>query len=121
MDDGEQPNKTNHGISRQLIAIVLGGCVMLVAAGFIVFQMGKNTVGKSQQSRDVWSYLPVNSGIPPVVVASPTPLFGPGPFACDPFGICNMYDESTRAGCPKTFADRSCLNECEKKDVRCKK
>ncbi len=53
---------------------------------------------------------------------TPTPQpTGPGPYACDMFGVCNFYEDTKRAGCPKTYADRRCLNECENKDVRCTK
>jgi len=55
---------------------------------------------------------------------SPTPRpTGPGTYACDPGGICNEYDgpEKPEYDCPKTFADRFCLDSCEDLTVRCKK
>ena len=56
--------------------------------------------------------------------SSPTPRpTGPGTYACDPNGICNEYDgpEKPEYDCPKTFADRFCLDSCEDLTVRCKK
>ncbi len=50
-----------------------------------------------------------------------TPLLGPGVYACDEYGICNIYEDTKRAPCPKTYADRNCLNECKKIEVRCPK
>ncbi len=118
MNDGAVPNsEIVDGQSRKTVALVVAGLflvVVVISASFAAYQLGKTGGSKSGQVR-------VRSTAFPSAVPSPTPLLGPGSYACDPFGVCNLYDESARAGCPKTFADRSCLNECEKKDVRCKK
>ncbi len=56
--------------------------------------------------------------------ATPTPTprpTGPGSYACDEYGICNIYEDAKRVGCPKTYADPQCLNECGDKTVRCPK
>ena len=68
----------------------------------------------------------VDSSIPaPAVVLSPLPspkpLQGPGPYACDPEGICNIYENAVGAGCPKTYADMNCLEECGDAKVHCPK
>lgn len=105
-------------------AILVGGSLYLVAivvAGFTAWQLAKNGSGSAGRVRDLRSYLPAPEGRPSVSVPSPTPLVGPGTFACDHYGICNFYDENKRAACPKTYADRLCLNECEKTEVRCPK
>ena len=46
---------------------------------------------------------------------------GPGPYACDEYGICNNYEDAKRVGCPKTYADPHCLNACGDTKVRCVK
>ena len=52
--------------------------------------------------------------------AIPTIATGTGPYACDPKGNCNNYADPTGYGqCPKTFADRKCLNECNNVNIRC--
>jgi len=59
-----------------------------------------------------------------VLVNTPTPTprpTGPGPYACDPIGICSHYKDAKGAGCPKTYADSHCLDECGDKKVQCPK
>lgn len=53
----------------------------------------------------------------------PTPdISGPGPYACDPLGFCNRYDDNAKnSGCPRTFYDANCLNRCGDKAVQCTK
>ena len=57
----------------------------------------------------------------PTFILSPTPLLGPGPYACDSYGICNIYQDAKGIGCPKTYADLHCLGECGDNKVRCPK
>ncbi|MFA5103134.1 MAG: hypothetical protein WC525_08265 [Candidatus Thermoplasmatota archaeon] len=58
----------------------------------------------------------------PASTPTPTPrLTGPGPYACDPLGICNHYQNATEKGCPRTYADDHCLDECADKKVQCPK
>lgn len=53
--------------------------------------------------------------------ASPTPIKGPGPYACDPLGVCNRYADSVRkANCTVTYADPNCQFACEVAANRCK-
>jgi len=54
-------------------------------------------------------------------IPTPTPLQGPGPYACDPLDICSHYKDAKGAGCPKTYADSGCLDECGDKKVQCPK
>jgi len=57
----------------------------------------------------------------PTTVPSAAPLLGPGPYACDPSGICNIYQDAVGLGCPKTYADPYCLGACGDTNVRCPK
>lgn len=51
---------------------------------------------------------------------SPTPLQGPGVYACDPVGICNKYSNDVRIkDCKVTFADKNCLGKCKDIKNRC--
>ena len=50
---------------------------------------------------------------------TPTPLQGPGEYACDPLGICNLYADPIGKRCPKTFADSMCLGRCSDKSIQC--
>lgn len=45
---------------------------------------------------------------------------GPGPYACDPLGKCNLYKNPVSAGCPVTFADPLCLSQCGNPKNQCK-
>lgn len=68
---------------------------------------------------------PVIPNSPPVIPASPTPTprpTGPGEYACDPYGVCNRYENAARKEfCTVTFADRFCLDQCGEKEKQCKK
>ena len=44
----------------------------------------------------------------PTLYPSPTP----GQYACAPKGFCKVYADPKSAGCPVTFADINCLNQC---------
>ena len=62
--------------------------------------------------------------VPPTPTNKPTPTptinTGPGMYACDPNGICNVYGDPSGSGqCPKTFADIQCLQQCHALAVRC--
>ncbi|HCM82327.1 MAG: hypothetical protein UV63_C0010G0006 [Microgenomates group bacterium GW2011_GWC1_43_11] len=62
--------------------------------------------------------------ITPTPRSTPTPTprpTGPGPYACDPLGICNHYGDAQRKECPKTYADDHCLDECSDIKVQCPK
>lgn len=73
------------------------------------------------------SVIPANAWIQSKIIVTPTspptptPLQGPGTYACDPLGICNLYDNPTGKGCPKTFADSRCLGQCGDKSNWCPK
>ena len=49
-----------------------------------------------------------------------TPKITPQTYACDPSGICGVYENTTEKGCPKTFQDPNCLNQCKQPENRCK-
>lgn len=51
---------------------------------------------------------------------TPTPLQGPGQYACSSTGDCADFSEAARKTCPVTFADRHCLNQCADPVKRCK-
>ncbi len=104
-----------------LFGVIIAVSILLYAAFNVwVWQVSTSskTVTKSTTG------FPGLTGSGPVIISSLTPTphpTGPGPYACDMFGVCNYYEDTKRAGCPKTYADRSCLNECENKDVWCTK
>lgn len=57
----------------------------------------------------------------PVSTPTPTPIQGPGKYACDPDGVCGSYSETMRTQyCPATYADLNCLNQCGDTAKRCK-
>lgn len=125
MNDGAVPDTTNAGPGSRKTIMFVGASLMLtvavMTASLLVYWLGKMGGGNTGQVRDVRSYLPARQGGSTFSVPSPAPLQGPGPFACDHYGFCNVYDDDKRAACPKTYADRHCLNECQKTDVRCPK
>lgn len=44
----------------------------------------------------------------------PSPSPSPGQYACDPTGVCNVYDNPDLNGCPRTFSDPiTCQNYCD--------
>lgn len=59
----------------------------------------------------------------PTPTPTPTPRpTGPGDYACDPYGQCNLYsDEMRKQYCTKTFADSLCLDQCGEKTKQCTK
>jgi hypothetical protein len=127
MNDVAKPGQTNAGQgSRKTVAFVGAGVVLavvVIAASLVVYRLGKTGEGNNRQERNIRSFLPAKQADSsfPSAVPTPTPLLGPGPFACDPYGFCNAYEDSKRTGCPKTYADRYCLDECQKTNVRCPK
>lgn len=115
----------NAGPKSRKTIVFIGASLMLtiavITASLLVYWLWKTGGENNRPVRDLRSYLPAPEGRPSFSVPSPTPLVGPGPFACDHYGICNVFDENKRAACPETYADRSCLNECQKTYVRCPK
>ena len=110
-----------------LILLGLGAWYFLYTKGG-TFSFG--TQRKQVEDETQVSNSTENAGETPVdeLLVSPTPSptprpTGPGTYACDPGGICNEYDgpEKPEYDCPKTFADRFCLDSCEDLTVRCKK
>lgn len=59
----------------------------------------------------------------PTPTPTPTPRpTGPGTYACDPYGQCNLYsDEMRKQYCSITFADSLCLDQCGEKTKQCTK
>lgn len=55
-----------------------------------------------------------------IPTTAPRPT-GPGSYACDPLGNCNIYENPEEIGCPKTFADSRCLDSCGDTNVQCPK
>lgn len=50
------------------------------------------------------------------VTSKPTPQT----YACDPSGVCGVYENTAEKGCPKTFQDPTCSNQCKQLENRCK-
>lgn len=59
----------------------------------------------------------------PTPTPTPTPRpTGPGDYACDPYGQCNLYsNEMRKQYCTVTFADSLCLDSCGEKTKQCTK
>lgn len=59
----------------------------------------------------------------PTPTPTPTPRpSGPGAYACDPYGQCNLYSDAMRKQyCSVTYADSLCLDQCGEKTKQCKK
>lgn len=59
----------------------------------------------------------------PAPTPTPTPRpTGPGDYACDPYGQCNLYsNEMRKQYCNVTFADSLCLSQCGEKTKQCTK
>ncbi len=49
-----------------------------------------------------------------------TPNTTPQTYACDPSGVCGVYENTAEKGCPKTFQDPKCSNQCKQIENRCK-
>lgn len=45
---------------------------------------------------------------------------GPGLYACDPLGKCNLYKDPLQSGCPMTFSDPRCNSQCGNPKNQCK-
>ena len=50
---------------------------------------------------------------------TPTPTPGGGNYACTPGGQCNIYADPEGAGCPVTFFEQTCNNQCIDPANRC--
>ena len=101
-----------------LLIIIISAFILY----FLYFAKGSKRQPENQTSGDSLIPAIAASTIPaPTVAPSPKPLLGSGMYACDPLGICNSYEDATRVGCPKTYADLYCLGECKDKTVRCPK
>lgn len=110
--------------------LLLGLTFIVLFSGYILFiirvyhfALGDSFASKAparEQNAPVVSSAAENPAPQSTPTQPPRPT-GPGPFACDQYGVCNIYEDAKRTTCPKTYADRDCLNECQKKDVRCPK
>ena len=107
---------------------------ILVYAAFNVWVYLNATSGKiptpntlRQAVKNAGSGFPELIGLGPFTPTSPAkqdlapPDTGPGQYACDEYGICNNYEDAKRVGCPKTYADLHCLNECGDTKIWCQK
>jgi len=105
---------------KKTIFIIVG---IVIFISYIGINISVWTLAKNSQKKvkSVTSAFPTPS---PTAgpTSTPTPrLTGPGTYACDPIGICNSYKDAKGAGCPKTYADSGCLDECGNANVRCPK
>jgi hypothetical protein len=107
---------TSRHISPLMIGILY--VCLLIAVTLISFRIFWGGKQKNQGTSDMSQSVTVLS---PTNIPTPTPLQGPGPYACDPIGICSHYKDAKGAGCPKTYADSHCLDECGDKKVQCPK
>lgn len=74
------------------------------------------SLGTSQSPKSSTPERPTHSPTP-----TPRPT-GPGDYACDPYGQCNLYsDEMRKQYCTVTFADSLCLDQCGEKTKQCTK
>ncbi len=112
-------------------ALVIIG--VFLYAGFNLWVYQYSTSGKASSPKALWQTMTKSesgferlTGPGPVTTPSPSPTptpppTGPGQYACDEYGICNLYEDARRVGCPKTYADPHCQNECGDTTVRCQK
>lgn len=99
-------------VSAVLLALTVSLVVYFYSRGLPKFYQSNKSLGQITPT-------PKSTATP---IPSPTPATGPGPWACDPLGTCSRYnDSSVTSGCPKTFADTNCLNQCGNKAVQCSK
>ena len=107
---------------KKTVFIVAGICIFIsyIAINIGIWTYAKKS-GKSAQTVAEKIFIqPIGPSSTPT--PTPTPrLTGPGPYACDPLGLCNNYKDAKGAGCPKTYADSGCLGECGNTAVRCPK
>ena len=113
--------------------MVIVGAGIVIALAYIGINIGiwtyaSNSKKAAQTVSNNKSIVPENkqNGLPAAVPSTrgltPTPAprpTGPGPYACDPIGICNHYGDAQGKSCPKTYADNHCLDECGFKEVQC--
>ena len=96
-----------------LLILIISACILY----FLYFAKKQSSVAPSIPSNtttDTRFFIPT-------ATPTPAPPLGPGPYACDPQGICNHYADAVGIGCPKTYADPYCLGECGDTNVRCPK
>ena len=130
----ESPAATPFFLRHKLLSGLVLAIAIPIYTAFIVwvYQYAKNNTASSSQTRseglkesssaDSSSVIPAKAESQSAITPTPTPRpTGPGQYACDQYGVCNNYEESKRTACPKTYADRTCLDECQKKDVQCPK
>ena len=102
-----------------LLIIIISACILY----FLYVAKGNKL--ETENQRSVAPSIPSNTTTArffiPTTVPSAAPLLGPGPYACDPQGICNHYADAIGVGCPKTYADPYCLGECSDEKVQCPK
>ena len=107
--------------------MILGLVVYVLGSIYLVGRLTKNQGAAStvfpweSKTSLPSSSLPIfhSPSLPVSHSPTPTPLEGPGRYACAPTGDCTDYSDEIRKTCPRTFADRSCLNQCGEKSVRC--
>lgn len=114
-----------------IIAGIVMVVVFVVAIGFVVKFKPQWLGGKAlnplqkNSTEAIAPNIPNTPNTPNIFTTPlpiPTPNLGPGPNACDPLGVCNNYgDTSVSSGCPRTFADSTCLKQCDNKEARCAK
>jgi hypothetical protein len=96
---------------------ILYVCLLIAVILISFFTLGGGKKKNQGTSRVSSSMIVLN----PTNILTPTPLQGPGPYACDPIGICSHYKDAKGSGCPKTYADSHCLEECGDKNEQCPK
>ena len=123
------------GFTKPWLIFLVGLGLLIYAAGSIWLvkkqvkgNQGASTVfpwqNKTAAGKNSGFFLPSSTSHPTtfssyLLLPTSTPLQGPGKYACAPTGDCTDYSDEARQSCPRTFADRSCLNQCGNPGVRC--
>ena len=63
---------------------------------------------------------PTPTPTPTPSVPPPTPTPTGTQWACAPQGTCNVYADPLGSGCPFTWADKDCSNQCDNPANRCR-
>lgn len=109
------------------VALVAIAAVLYIAFNvwfyFFTTSGGLKTNPITTITEKIKSFDSPKSSSPQRPTPSPTPTprpTGPGAYACDPYGQCNLYsDEMRKQYCTVTFADSLCLDQCADTTKRC--
>lgn len=105
------PPATRHSLLLPAFLVLL--TIELAAAGYFVWKIWRPAsslpVTPTAKQNIPQENTPQESTTP---LPTTAPVKGPGVYACDIQGVCNVFSDTRRVVCPVTYADPSCLNSC---------